>query len=214
MGRVQSIVPERANPMNFIQHTAAIDVRKFDDNGVVTTDEYLNIVEILRDKLNGMRVPTIRKGFELEPYTYDEYVATANANYDRAFAPITDPEFGVELNTITVVFRALIPMTMFPSFDREYFNVISLDRVSFGDQPVEVNSAGYATVPTNQYKSLLLAGLQIEQEVRSRVKQSNLMRDIGPNLTIETRFMIPLTLDMASNESMLVELQVDLYPEK
>ena len=201
--------------MSFPLHSAAaLDLRAFRDHGVVSDDEYQNLSSSLMDKLNGMRVPVIRKGFELEPYTYDEYVSSANENYDKAHAPIADPEMGIEMNVVSLIYRAKFSMTMFPQFAREYFQIMQVDRLSFADVAIEVSEAGYSVAPTNQFRSLLLAGLQIEQEIKERYRKCSLSRSVGSDITVECRFFLPLNLDLTETEQMMVVIQVDLYPDE
>lgn len=210
-----NIVFERSQNMSMSSTaSASIDLREFRDNGVVSAKEHARIDAALMDKLQGMRVPVIRKGFELEPYSYDEYIATANENYDRAHAPIADPEMGVELNCVSMLYRAKFSMSMFRSFEREWFSNVQLNTISFADVAVTVSENGYSVAPTNQFRSLLLAGLQIEEEIKERYRKSSLMRDIGPDITVETRFFVPLNLDLADTEQMMVVIQIDLYPEE
>lgn len=209
-----NIVFERSPNMSTAQASSSIDLRKFRNDGIVSDKEYLRINAILLDKLDGMRVPVIRKGFMLEPYTYDEYIATANDEYDRAHAPIADPEVGVELNVVSMIYRAKFSMSMFRAFEREYFQNLQFSNVAFADAAVTVSESGYGIAATNQFRSLLLAALQIEEEVKARYRKSTLVRDIGPDITVETRFFVPLNLDLADTEQMLVTIQIDLYPEE
>ena len=209
-----NIAIERSPHMSMSQVTSSIDLREFRENGVVSAKEHDRSNSVLLEKLQGMRVPVIRKGFELEPYTYDEYIATAGEDYDKEHAPISDPEVGVDLNCISMMYRAKFSMSMFRSFEREWFSNLQFSNISFADVAVTVSDAGYSVAPTSQFRSLLLAGLQIEEEIRERYKKSLLARDIGPTIAVETRFFVPLNLDLADTEQMMVTIQIDLIPEE
>lgn len=207
---------ERSPPMSTVTAAASdgIDLRAFRDNGAVSEAEYNRIVQRLQAKLTGMRVPSIRKGLVLEPLDFDAYVAEAQASYDRQWAPISDPELGVDLNVILVSFQAKFSMSMFRNFADEYVQFMSLDSVSLTDVAINASQQGYALVPTTRFHSLLLAALQIEEEIGKRYAASTLAKSVASSIGVETRFFVPLGKELDDNRDMTIQVDISLFPDE
>lgn len=185
---------------------AIYDEKNFESTGFLLESEYKKFARILQSEFENFRIQPIRKHLAFIPSDYDRYLDEAKLNYDRKYAPIADPDLDPNLNFIPLVFTARFRAEFFPDLVREY-------DLTGGDpnvQVLEYDDLGYVQLPTESFRSIILANFEIEKEVRRRYRASQLYKSLSTHIEVDTAFITKPRIEFSSLDEMLVRLEVDV----
>lgn len=185
---------------------ALYDEKNFETNGTLTEAEYNQVAKVLQGALDGFRISPIRKYLDFVPSDFNKYLEEAKLNYDRKYAPIADPDLDPNLNFIPLVFTASFRAEYFPELVREY-------DLTGGDpnvQVIEYEDLGYVQLPTETFRSIILANFEIEKEVRRRYKETRLFKELSSHIEIDPAFIMRPRVEFSSLDDMLIRLEIDI----
>lgn len=181
----------------------ALNLAAFERDGLLPETDYNKITRKLGEALKGLRIPSIRKGLIFEAHEYTEYELKAKENFDKQHMPVSDPDLAFEMNTTPLTFCATVPLSFFPDFNREYFRPQILDEMI-----IAYDERGYSIIPIGQFRSLLLAGHQLEVAAKAAFEKTKLSADLeSTGLEVETEFLLPTKLIVDDiNDEMTIHL--------
>lgn len=185
---------------------ALYDEKHFESTGTLTEAEYTAVAQIFQEALKAFRIPPIRKWLEFEPSNFDKYLEEAKLNYDRKYAPIADPDLDPSLNFIPLVFTANFRAEFFPDLVREY-DVTGADP---NVQVIEYEDLGYVQLPTETFRSIILANFELEKEVRKRYRECRLYKELSTHIEVDPAFIMRPRVEFNALDDMLIRLEIDI----
>lgn len=186
---------------------ALYNQRSFERTGVLAEGEYAKLSQKLAECLSGLRIPTIRKALQFTPYQYNQHIEEAKANYDAQHAPIADPDFNPALSVMPFYLAAPFRAEYFPDFMREYAMTALTSETPMEYVPHDFGAA--VIVPKEQFRTIVLAGYQLEQEVRKRFPNCDL-DEISTHIEIDAHFFLPAKEVVETTDDLVLRLEVTL----
>lgn len=189
--------------------TAALNIAALEQSGVLPEEEYAKLAKTLSEALKGIRIQAVRKTLNFEPHQYTDYEKAIELDFNKKHRPVEDPDMAFDLPTIPLTFHAEISIDFFPEFERDYSCPDFFDRTV-----IERTEAGFQILPTNQFRSLLLANHQLEQEVRRRYKETSLAKDLSPYIEVECNWCTLPKLSMDIGDPVRLILTVFVLTDR
>ena len=179
--------------------------------GLLSEKDYNKGVKSLVKSLTtqDFRVQMIRCALKWEPEDFEKYEIEALENFDRKHRPVVDPDLAFEFETIPLTVQAKFDVVYFPDLYREIESPDILDKMIHDDDGGE----GFVVLPTGYFRSVVLAGYQIEQEAKQRFLKTSLAKDISKSVEIEVQFLAPAKFMVNLGDHLKVRATFFILPE-
>ncbi len=154
------------------------------------------------------RVQMIRCSLLWTPLEFEKYEEEALENFDRKHRPTVDPDLAFEFQTIPITLQAKFDISYFPDLYREYELPGFLDKLL-----MEKGQDGFVVLEPGYFRSVVLAGYQVEQECKQRYLKTSLAKDISKSVEIECQFLAPAKLIPNFGDHLTVRATFFVLPE-